>query len=53
MARTIGPATNCGKKADKRREGERVALRREFTAIDVDRVADRLERIKADANRQD
>ena len=52
LARTIGPATRCGKKVRKKRELEEVARRLELAAIDIDRVAQRLERIEGDTDRQ-
>ena len=52
-ARTIGPATSCGKKATNRAKSVKRSHRRDFAAVDVERVADALERVEADAQRQD
>ena len=40
-ARSIGPATSCGKKADEQREVEQVAPGAHVAPVDVDRVAER------------
>ena len=46
-----GPATRCGKKETKSTKSRKLS-RRALAAIDVDRVAERLERVERDADRQ-
>ena len=53
LARTIGPATRCGKNRMNSRKWSQVALGRDLAAVDVHRVADRLERVERDADGQD
>ncbi len=48
----IGPATSCGNIDTKQAKSIEVAERLGVAAIDVDRVAHRLERVEADAQRQ-
>ena len=51
-ARSMGPATSCGKNATNSREIEQIARRRDAAAIHVDHVAHGLERVEGDADRE-
>ena len=52
LARSIGPATSWGKNATKAKNADQVARRLDLAAVDVDRVAERLERVEGDADGQ-
>ena len=53
MALTIGPATSCGEERHEESEIAEAVGVRETSAIDVDRVAERLERVEGDPHRDD
>ena len=50
--RTIGPAISCGEEHDEGAEVDQVVLHLDFAPVDIHRVGQDLEGVKADAQRQ-